>query len=134
MSSTLPKNTNYKDRIRNIRSQLGLTQEAMAEQLDISYSAYKKLESGENFPSMDTLYKYKKRFHVSADYLLFGELHSAGDTWEQFLNSSSKEQIELYYRILYYVSHFPKVNILTEQEQKEITSYLNEVFPPNPNS
>lgn len=134
MSSSLSKNSNYKERIRNIRSQLGLTQEAMAEQLDISYSAYKKLESGENFPSMDTLYKYKKRFHVSADYLLFGELHTAEDTWEIFLNSSTKEQMELYYRILYYVSNFPKVNILTEREQAEIRNYLNQVFPPDQNS
>lgn len=134
MSSSLSKSTNYKERIRNIRSQLGFTQEAMAEQLDISYSAFKKLESGENFPSMDTLYKYKKRFHISSDYILFGELHSAVDTWEQFLNSSAKEQMELYYRILYYVSHFPKVNVLTEQEQNEITNYLNELFPPDDNA
>lgn len=134
MTSTLSKSTNCKERIRSIRNQLGFTQETMAEHLDISYSAYKKLESGENFPSMDTLYKYKRQFHVSADYLLFGELHSAEDTWEQFLNSSTKEQMELYYRILYYVSHFPKVNILTEQEQAEITNYLNEVFPPEQNT
>lgn len=134
MSSSLSKSTNHKERIRSIRNQLGFTQKAMAEQLDISYSAYKKLESGENFPSMDTLYKYKKRFHISADYILFGELHSAVDTWEQFLNSSTREQMELYYRILYYVSHFPKMNVLTEQEQQEITSYLNDIFPPNQNS
>lgn len=130
MSSILSKSTNCKERIRNIRNQLGFTQEVMAERLDISYSAYKKLESGENFPSMDTLYKYKKQFHISADYLLFGELHSPEDTWEQFLNSSTKDQMELYYRILYYISHFPKINVLTEQEQKEITNYLKEIFPP----
>lgn len=59
---------------------------------------------------------YKKRFHISADYILFGELHSAQGTWGLVLNCSTKEQMELYYRILYYVLRFPKINVLTETE------------------
>ncbi len=130
MSSSLSKNTNYQERIKNIRTQLGLTQETMAEHLDISYSAYKKLESGENFPSIDTLYKYKNRFHISADYLLFGELNPASSLWEQFLNSSIKDQMELYYRIQYYATHLEHLLVLSEKEQEEINQYINTLFPP----
>ncbi len=41
MSSSFSGKLNCHERIRQIRKQLGLTQEAFAEQLDISYSAYK---------------------------------------------------------------------------------------------
>ena len=95
MSSSFSGKLNCHERIRQIRKQLGLTQEAFAEQLDISYSAYKKLESGENIPSIDTLYKFKQKFQISADYLLFDERNSVTVTWERFLNSSVQDQMEL---------------------------------------
>lgn len=131
MSSTSSRQLNCHKRIKSIRKQLGLTQEAFAEQLDISYSAYKKLESGENIPSVDTLYKFKKRFHISADYLLFDELNSGIDTWNQFLNSSVHDQMELYFRIMYYLTNIQKVNFLSQQEQQELTEYINRIFPPS---
>ncbi len=130
MSSKLSQTIHCQERIKHIRNQLGLTQEAFAEQLDISYSAYKKLESGENLPSIDTLYKFKKRFRISADYILFGELNSADDTWNQFLNSSVHDQMELQYRMMYYFTHFQKLNVLSEKEQREITDYINHIYPP----
>lgn len=129
MPSTLLRTLNCQERIKTIRNQLGLTQEAFAEQLDISYSAYKKLESGENIPSVDTLYKFKTRFHVSADYLLFGESNSVNDIWNKFLNTTVQGQAELYYRILYYYTKLPKINFLSEQEQKDIADYVNKIFP-----
>lgn len=129
MSSIHSRNNNCQDRIKQVRKQLGLTQEAFAEALDISYSAYKKLESGENIPSVDTLFKFKKKFHISSDYILFGELNSADDNWNHFLNSSVQEQAELYYRILYYYSHIQTINFLSEQEQREITDYIETIFP-----
>lgn len=131
MSSSFSRKMNCHERIKHIRKQLGLTQEAFAEQLDISYSAYKKLESGENIPSIDTLYKFKQKFQVSADYLLFDELNSADVTWERFLNSSVQEQMELYHRILYYFSNLKQINFLSQQEQQELIDYINRVFPPN---
>lgn len=129
MSIKLSKTIHCNQRIKYIRTQLGFTQEAFAEQLDISYSAYKKLESGENLPSIETLCKFKNRFHISSDYILFGELNSADDTWEQFLNSSAHDQMELHYRIQYYVTHFQKISVLSEEEQQEITKYIQEIYP-----
>lgn len=130
MSSSFSGKLNCHERIRQIRKQLGLTQEAFAEQLDISYSAYKKLESGENIPSIDTLYKFKQKFQISADYLLFDERNSVTVTWERFLNSSVQDQMELYHRILFYYSNLQRVNFLSLQEQEKIAEYINRILPP----
>lgn len=130
MSSSFSGKLNCHERIKQIRKQLGLTQEAFAEQLDISYSAYKKLESGENIPSIDTLYKFKQKFQISADYLLFDERNSVNVTWERFLNSSAQDQMELYHRILFYYSNLQRTNYLSLQEQQEITEYLDRISPP----
>lgn len=130
MSSSFSGKMNCHERIRQIRKQLGLTQEAFAEQLDISYSAYKKLESGENIPSIETLYKFKQKFQISADYLLFGEQNSVHVTWEQFLNSSAQDQMELYHRILFYYSNLQHTNFLSLQEQQEIAQYIDRISPP----
>ncbi len=130
MSSSFSGKLNCHERIRQIRKQLGLTQEAFAEQLDISYSAYKKLESGENIPSIDTLYKFKQKFQISADYLLFDERNSVTVTWERFLNSSVQDQMELYHRILFYYSNLQRANFLSLQEQQKIAEYINRILPP----
>lgn len=130
MSSSFSGKMNCHERIRQIRKQLGLTQEAFAEQLDISYSAYKKLESGENIPSIETLYKFKQKFQISADYLLFGEQNSVHVTWERFLNSSAQDQMELYHRILFYYSDLQHTNFLSLQEQQEIAQYIDRISPP----
>ena len=60
-------------RIREVRLKAGLTQEKMAELLEISLSAYKKIESAENQISIDGLRKLEKELRASADYVLFGE-------------------------------------------------------------
>lgn len=60
-------------RLRVIRSQLNLTQEQFAEKLDISTQLYKKMETGENNISFNTLNKMKNKPEFSTDYLLFGE-------------------------------------------------------------
>ncbi len=130
MSSSFSGKLNCHERIRQIRKQLGLTQEAFAEQLDIPYSAYKKLESGENIPSIDTLYKFKQKFQISADYLLFDERNSVTVTWERFLNSSVQDQMELYHRILFYYSNLQRANFLSLQEQQKIAEYINRILPP----
>lgn len=57
-------------RIKNAREQMGLTQEKLAELLDITTSHLSKLERAENSPSIPLLVRIKNVLHVSADYLL----------------------------------------------------------------
>ena len=45
----------FSDNLQFIRAQAGVTQEQLAEQLDVSRQSVSKWESGASFPEMDTL-------------------------------------------------------------------------------
>lgn len=57
-------------RIREERIRLSLTQETLAEDINISVSYMGQIERGERSLSLDTLVKLTKRLGVTIDYLL----------------------------------------------------------------
>ncbi len=58
------------DRIREARKHKGLTQEQLAELLDISVESVSHIERGSRLPSMQVFIKIIEVLNVSADYLL----------------------------------------------------------------
>lgn len=56
-------------RLKSVRDRQHLTQEKMAERLDISYSTYQRMESGRNNITIEHLEKLHKEFGVSSDYI-----------------------------------------------------------------
>lgn len=60
-------------RIAKLRKERGLTQEQLAEKLNISTSNLGKLERGLQGLSIDLLVEIRWFFGVSTDYILFGE-------------------------------------------------------------
>ena len=60
-------------RIKSVRNCNHLTQEKMAEKMNISVSTVKKMESGENNITISELKYLRDEFDVSADYILFGD-------------------------------------------------------------
>lgn len=60
-------------RIAKLRKERGLTQEQLAEKLNISTSNLGKLERGLQGLSIDLLVEIRCFFGVSTDYILFGE-------------------------------------------------------------
>ena len=58
------------DRIKSARKNLGLTQEALAEKLDITLYYMGEIERGVKTPSLDLFVKLVEVLDVSADYLL----------------------------------------------------------------
>lgn len=57
-------------KIREERIRLSLTQETLAEDINISVSYMGQIERGERSLSLDTLVKLTKRLGVTVDYLL----------------------------------------------------------------
>ena len=57
-------------RLKELRSEKGLTQKEVAEQLGISSTCYSGYEQGYREPDLKTLIKLCKFFEVSTDYLL----------------------------------------------------------------
>lgn len=60
----------FNKRLRAIRMENGLTQQNMADKLEISLNAYQKYEQAERSPSLECLVKIADIFDVSLDYLL----------------------------------------------------------------
>lgn len=89
---------------RVIRHQLSLTQEQFAEILDISTQLYKKMESGENNITLNTLNKMKNKLNFSADYLLFGEKETLIEIWDKALTLESMDKQILLFKLFCEVS------------------------------
>ncbi len=60
-------------RIKNARNQLGLTQEVASEKINLTYSAYTKIENGIVGVSLDSLLKIAEFYNLSLDFLVYGK-------------------------------------------------------------
>ncbi|MDD7363198.1 MAG: helix-turn-helix transcriptional regulator [Peptoniphilus sp.] len=63
----------FSEKIVHLRKQAGLSQEALAEILDVSRQSVSKWESGSSIPEIPKIIELSKYFNVSTDYLLLGE-------------------------------------------------------------
>ena len=61
------------ERIRDLRRDRNLTQNEAAEEMGFSFSGYRKLECGWNGGSVDSLMQVAEFYHVSLDYLVYGD-------------------------------------------------------------
>ena len=77
-----------------IRAQAGVTQEQLAEQLDVSRQSVSKWEGGQSFPEMDTLLRICDLYDVNLDTLLRGSVEESRveDTarYDQFMTRFAK--------------------------------------------
>jgi len=62
----------FRERLFELRRQAGLSQEELANTLDITRQAVQKWEAGTSRPDMDNLVSLAEYFHVSLDYLILG--------------------------------------------------------------
>lgn len=112
-------------RLKKVRENMKLTQEAFAAKLKISVSAYKKLESGENGLSTRTLRKLRKE-NVSSDYLLFGEIRPVDKLWFEIENSKAEEKMEILLRL---VLDYTRDEVSGEQISGEkVTSLISTIL------
>lgn len=95
-------------RLRNVRISNHLTQERMAEKLDIAYSVYQRIESGRNNITISHLTKIRKEFGVSADYILFGDVNDEKHFEYEFEGMSENTQFMMLMRLIAHVSKLNK--------------------------
>ena len=65
------------DNLQFLRARQGLTQEQLAEELDVSRQSVSKWESGVSYPEMDTILKLCGIFHTDMDTLVRGSVEYA---------------------------------------------------------
>ncbi|MBR6769914.1 MAG: helix-turn-helix domain-containing protein [Lachnospiraceae bacterium] len=116
-------------RLRQIRENAGLTQECFAEIMDISLSAYKKVESGENQISISCLKNLHKKMNVSSDFVLFGENQGLDEAWQTVSNCTETDKLFLMLRLLAYFTKTKKLTFSLKEDQleedKEILKLVN---------
>lgn len=64
----------FGEKLQKLRAQAGLSQDALAELLDVSRQAVSKWERDEAMPEAEKLVRISRQFGVSTDYLLLEEL------------------------------------------------------------
>ena len=78
MKRKVDQSVNY--RLREIREELHLSREAMAEQIDISTHFLAEIETGRKGLSAQTIQRACQRLSISADYLLLGKREKEGES------------------------------------------------------
>ena len=83
------------ENLQFLRAREGLTQEQLAERLDVSRQSVSKWESSASFPEMDTLLKLCDMFHTDMDTLLRGSVEQtlSEDTagYDRFMTSYARK-------------------------------------------
>ena len=64
----------FGEKLQKLRARAGLSQDALAELLDVSRQAVSKWERNEAMPEAEKLVRISRQFGVSTDYLLFEEM------------------------------------------------------------
>ena len=89
-------------RLKTLRVQKGLTQNQLAEKLDITRSAVSYYEKNATYPSIDILMKICRYFDVSADFLL-----GLSETKDFQISHLTDEQVQI---ILNIIHQFEQIN------------------------
>lgn len=118
--NNLKDRVNTAARIRQIREDAGLTQEAFAELIGISLSGYKKIESAENQISLNNLRKLARALQVSTDYILLGKKEEYGTVWDQIMNYPDSDKMFLLIKLLFYFSGTKNSAFYLREEQGSI--------------
>lgn len=110
-------------RLRAIRQKRKMSQEKFAEMLNISVSAYKKIESGENNISTTNLRTLKNCMGISADYLLFGQTSDFEQIWSEIGKSPDSVKLKLFLRMCYYFCNREE-DAFNNESQKDIEKII----------
>ena len=85
----------FGQRIKEERNRLGLTQEELAEQLNIGTVHVYNIESGRKGCSIDLLLEFAELFEVSTDYLLTGRGNMNADIREHLQGAIDELEVLL---------------------------------------
>lgn len=71
------------EKIAALRRSVGLSQEALAEELGISRQAVSRWETNESLPDTEKVIRLSRRFHVTTDYLLMEHMQESSAPYPQ---------------------------------------------------
>ena len=69
----------FADKLIRLRKQSGLSQEELANELNISRQSVSKWEQAQSIPDLDKIIQLSTFFNVSTDYLIKDEIENGDD-------------------------------------------------------
>lgn len=121
-SKISPESLARGQRIKSIRMLKNWTQENLAEIFDISTSALKKIESGENNITIREMEILHKEAGVSADFILFGEAQENKELELSFETLTGEEKYRLIMRLILYLC-----NVENEKYKRIIEDIIDSI-------
>ncbi len=85
-------------RIKGLRLKNGLTQERLADDMNITDVHLRRLESGVRAGSIELLIEFAEYFHVSLDYLILGRVSRTDEAKEEL--TAIKERMNYIMQLL----------------------------------
>jgi len=83
----------YGERLKALRSTMGLSQQELAHKLNINRSTYARYELGQTQPDFETLQKIADFFNVTVDYLLGRSDHPNEPEWGKALHKLTETDV-----------------------------------------
>lgn len=122
------------EKLKLIRKQYNLSQEGMAELLDVSRQAITKWENDMGLPSSEHLKKLSQTFNVSIDYLLNDETDLPVLTLRQSLDKTKyKNKLTSYAEILkeYFPEPYEVYNLMRNKKMNTLEKVFDVVTAAN---
>jgi transcriptional regulator with XRE-family HTH domain len=94
----------FGDRLKALRREKKLTQNQLADSLELVKSTISAYEKNTKYPSVEVLIRLCKYFNVSADYLL-----GLSDTFEFELTELTDEQLDIVMSMITQFNRFNKI-------------------------
>lgn len=96
----------FGDKLKALRKEKGLTQQQLAEKMELVKGSISAYEQNTKYPSLDVLIKLCTFFHVSADYML-----GLSDDIQFKVSALTEEQTQLIFRL---ISELEQYNMLRD--------------------
>lgn len=96
----------FGDKLKALRKEKGLTQQQLAEKMELVKGSISAYEQNTKYPSLDVLIKLCTFFHVSADYML-----GLSDDMQFKVSALTEEQTQLILRL---ISELEQYNMLKD--------------------
>lgn len=98
----LPENT-LSERLTKLRKTSGLSQESLAEKLNMDAKAYGKYEQGKTLPPVERIIDLADFYHISCDYILQGQSLPACEEAIHYLTKFPEKEQKKILKILEYL-------------------------------
>lgn len=115
-------------RIKEIRESNNLTQEQMAELLKVTTNAVRDYEKGNYGISKDVMLQLRQQFHVSIDYLLFGDSTDTEKLFFLLENASENDKMRVLAHLMFYFIEGKKRIFSQDINWKETEEKLKHLF------